>query len=208
MTGTVITIAACIVTAYSPNDATQGTGSQTSTGTSAFLPGCAVDPEVIPYGSRLSVDGGKTWVTADDTGGAIRGNRIDLRLRSREECIAWGRQTLPVIVRTYSREQAEPVSRGEARDAERKQAATVGTRMASLEATANHPSREPAQAADKVDAQRVQRPQDTRTPNVDTRPTIPAHHEGTGTLDWYYGAGLGVIGAAIAGGYLRERKVA
>jgi 3D (Asp-Asp-Asp) domain-containing protein len=62
------------VTFYSP-----GSRSRTATGRSARLPGVAVDPRVIPLGSKVSVPGFGVRV-ADDTGGAIKGRRIDVRL--------------------------------------------------------------------------------------------------------------------------------
>ncbi len=62
------------VTFYSP-----GSRSRTATGRSARLPGLAVDPRVIPLGSKVSVPGFGVRV-ADDTGGAIKGRRIDVRL--------------------------------------------------------------------------------------------------------------------------------
>lgn len=99
MVGQVITIAACLVTAYSPGDVEQGTGWLTSTGTSAALPGCSVDTEIIPYGSRVSVDGGKTWFVADDCGGGVKGHHVNLRFLDKRDAVSWGRQTLPVMVR-------------------------------------------------------------------------------------------------------------
>ncbi len=38
----------------------------------------AVDPTVIPYGSFVWIDAMKRWFRADDTGGAIKGNHIDV----------------------------------------------------------------------------------------------------------------------------------
>lgn len=51
----------------------------------------AVDPRVIPLGSLVYVDGyGKA--IASDTGGAIKGNIIDVFLNSKSECSSWGRK--------------------------------------------------------------------------------------------------------------------
>lgn len=56
----------------------------------------AVDPSVIPLGSTVYVPGYGTAM-AWDTGGAIRGNIIDLNM-STAEAIQWGRQTVTVTV--------------------------------------------------------------------------------------------------------------
>ena len=55
----------------------------------------AVDPSVIPLGATLSIDG-VGLRTAADTGGAIRGRRIDVWRSSSAECAQFGRQTLDV----------------------------------------------------------------------------------------------------------------
>ncbi|SMP56142.1 3D domain-containing protein [Anoxynatronum buryatiense] len=63
----------------------------------------AVDPRVIPLGSTLYVESlgrsssyGVSY--AEDTGGAIRGNRIDLYYESRSEALRFGRQSVRVYV--------------------------------------------------------------------------------------------------------------
>ena len=56
----------------------------------------AVDPSVIPLGSKVVI-GGNTYI-AEDTGGAIKGNRIDIFFDSHEEALFWGRQTIEVTV--------------------------------------------------------------------------------------------------------------
>lgn len=54
----------------------------------------AVDTSVIPLGTKVYFNN-HTYV-AEDTGGAIKGNRIDLFFNSHQAALAWGRQTLPV----------------------------------------------------------------------------------------------------------------
>ena len=54
----------------------------------------AVDPSVIPLGTKVYFNN-HTYV-AEDTGGAIKGNRIDLFFNSHQAALAWGRKTLPV----------------------------------------------------------------------------------------------------------------
>ncbi|WP_346354922.1 3D domain-containing protein [Azotosporobacter soli] len=57
----------------------------------------AVDPNVIPLGTRLYIPG-YGYAIADDTGGAIRGNKIDLAFDSHEEAIQFGRQRITVNI--------------------------------------------------------------------------------------------------------------
>lgn len=56
----------------------------------------AVDPNVIPYGSEVIIDG-KIY-KAQDCGGAIKGNRIDLFFESHQDCLNFGRQTKGVEI--------------------------------------------------------------------------------------------------------------
>lgn len=51
----------------------------------------AVDPTVIPLGSKVYIPE-YGYAIASDTGGAIKGHKIDLFLNSEEECVNWGRQ--------------------------------------------------------------------------------------------------------------------
>lgn len=48
----------------------------------------AVDPKVIPLGSKVQIDG-KTYV-AEDVGGAIKGKSIDLYFNSHNDANIWG----------------------------------------------------------------------------------------------------------------------
>lgn len=51
----------------------------------------AVDPRVIPYGSKVFIEGYGTYV-AEDCGGLIKGNIIDIFLSSEAECQRFGRR--------------------------------------------------------------------------------------------------------------------
>jgi len=66
------------------------TGNQTKTGTwPKEGRTVAVDPKVIPLGSRLIIDGVGGYI-AEDTGKAIVGNKIDIYKSNRNECINLG----------------------------------------------------------------------------------------------------------------------
>lgn len=73
------------------------TGNRTYTGTWPSRGTIAVDPAVIPLGTQLWVEGYGIGIAAD-TGGAIRGNKIDLFMETRSECIEWGRRTVLVRI--------------------------------------------------------------------------------------------------------------
>ena len=73
------------------------TGNRTYTGTWPSRGTVAVDPAVIPLGTRLWIEGYGEGV-AEDTGGVIRGHKIDLYMESEDECWAWGRRQVEVRV--------------------------------------------------------------------------------------------------------------
>lgn len=75
----------------------------TASGTKARPGVVAVDPRVIPLGTKLyieSLDGTKDYgfAVAEDTGGAIKGNKIDLYFNTYNECINFGRRNVKVYV--------------------------------------------------------------------------------------------------------------
>ncbi|MGN4517958.1 cell wall-binding protein EntB [Bacillus cereus group sp. MYBK77-2] len=57
----------------------------------------AVDPKVIPLGSKVWVEGYGEAI-AGDTGSAIKGNRIDVLMGSKSKAMNWGRQTVKVKI--------------------------------------------------------------------------------------------------------------
>lgn len=73
------------------------TGNPTASGVMPYRGGVAVDPEVIPLGSRLYIEG-YGYARAVDTGGLIKGNRIDLFFETAEECFQWGKRQVAVYV--------------------------------------------------------------------------------------------------------------
>ena len=82
-----------VATGYTQYD--EGCTSTTATGTAAVRGAVAVDPSVIPL--KLYIPG-YGMATAEDTGGAIDGYRIDLCYNSVNEAFAWGRQTVTVYI--------------------------------------------------------------------------------------------------------------
>lgn len=85
-------------TAYGPDCAgcsgTSATGMDLTSGPKVI----AVDPSVIPLGSKVWVEGYGEAV-AGDTGGDIKGNRIDVLMPSESEAASsWGRKTVKVKI--------------------------------------------------------------------------------------------------------------
>jgi 3D (Asp-Asp-Asp) domain-containing protein len=88
---------------------TDGAGTMTVTATAYTLPGhtatgapvgygvVAVDPSVIPLGTRMSIPGYGEGVAAD-TGGAVQGAVIDLWFPTSAQAAAWGRQTVTITL--------------------------------------------------------------------------------------------------------------
>ena len=72
-------------------------GGMTSRGVQTRVGVIAVDPNVIPYGSKIYVPG-YGWGTALDTGGAIKGNVIDIWMPTYNQCIQWGVRDLTIKV--------------------------------------------------------------------------------------------------------------
>lgn len=86
------------ITAYCPcvkccnkNDGITATGTKATQGRTI-----AVDPDVIPYGSTVYIDGNA--YIAEDCGGAIDGNRIDVFFDTHEDALIYGVQYHEVFV--------------------------------------------------------------------------------------------------------------
>jgi len=82
-----------IATAYTAG--CYGCSGITATGRPAGHGIVAVDPRVIPLGARLYIPG-YGYAIAGDTGGAIRGNRIDLGFNSLRDALLFGRREVIV----------------------------------------------------------------------------------------------------------------
>ncbi|MDN3448991.1 3D domain-containing protein [Planococcus sp. APC 3906] len=107
------------VQASAPAPATQQAGKEmtvSATAYTAYCAGCsgttatgqdlrsnpnqkviAVDPTVIPLGSKVWVEGYGTAI-AGDTGGAIKGNKIDVFIPSQSAALEWGRKNITIKV--------------------------------------------------------------------------------------------------------------
>lgn len=57
----------------------------------------AVDPRVIPIGTKLYIEG-YGYAVAEDTGGGINGNAIDVFFETDGECIKWGVKKVNVYI--------------------------------------------------------------------------------------------------------------
>lgn len=92
-------------TAYDKSLTENGGHSKTAMGLTPGFGIVAVDPKVIPLGTKLyieSPDGGKSWsygyCIAGDTGGAIKGNKVDLCFETNKECVRFGRRSAVVYI--------------------------------------------------------------------------------------------------------------
>lgn len=91
-----------VATAYAPgpHDNAQW-GNKTHLGTQVRPGVIAVDPRVIPLGSRVFIqysDGHGEYAVAEDTGGAIKGNRIDIAKWTVKEAKDFGVQNVKVRI--------------------------------------------------------------------------------------------------------------
>ncbi len=98
-----------LVTAYSPDARSCGTSADgiTASGYSVWTNGfksVAADPRILPLGSLVSVPGydDGNVVPVLDTGGKIKGNRLDLLYPTHEVAKQWGAQRLKVVIWEYA----------------------------------------------------------------------------------------------------------
>ena len=89
--GVTVTHYDCCVQCCGKDDGITASGRKATPGVTV-----AVDPNVIPLGSDVLVDYGDGeihYFRADDTGGAVKGNHIDLCVATHEEALQLGRRT-------------------------------------------------------------------------------------------------------------------
>ena len=85
----------CEATGYAPGE--PGVNHRCATGAFATHGVIAVDPRIIPLGTHVYVPG-YGYAVAADTGGAIKGNRIDLCYDTYDEAVQWGRRDVTVLI--------------------------------------------------------------------------------------------------------------
>lgn len=89
-------------TAYAPGPHDNGKwGNLTHIGTQVRPGIIAVDPKIIPLRTRVYIefaDGSGAYAVAEDTGGAIKGNRIDIAKQTVQEAYKFGIQQVKVYI--------------------------------------------------------------------------------------------------------------
>ncbi|HWI54253.1 MAG TPA: 3D domain-containing protein, partial [Desulfobacteria bacterium] len=73
------------------------TGHRTASGVYPYRGAVAVDPRVIPLGTRLYIEG-YGYAKALDVGSSIKGNRIDLFFDTTQQANRWGRRSVKVYI--------------------------------------------------------------------------------------------------------------
>lgn len=70
----------------------------TSTGTKPKWGTIAVDPSIIPYGTKVYIPQFDKTFIAEDCGSAIKGNKIDIYMNDEESVKNWGRKTIDICI--------------------------------------------------------------------------------------------------------------
>ena len=73
-------------------------GGYTAMGTKAKYGTLAVDPNVIPYGTKVYIKELNKVFTAEDCGGGIKGNKVDIYMNSSSDCSNWGARTITLEI--------------------------------------------------------------------------------------------------------------
>ena len=88
-----------VATAYTKTD--EGCDDYTATGSLVHVGVVAVDPSVVPYGTRMFImtnDGQYIYgiATAEDCGSGVDGKRVDLYMDTYNECVQFGRRSCTI----------------------------------------------------------------------------------------------------------------
>ncbi|MBA7585584.1 hypothetical protein ES708_27568 [subsurface metagenome] len=94
-----------IASGYSANDPAQGTNNITATGKEIKKGMVAVDPKAILLGTKIEIKDMGIFI-AEDTGGKIKGNRIDIYFDTKKEAKEFGRKGIWVKIIDNSYELA------------------------------------------------------------------------------------------------------
>lgn len=70
----------------------------TATGTRPRWGTIAVDPRIIPYGTKIYIPKFNMTFVAEDCGGGIKGNRIDIFMNSSSACYNWGVRSIEIYI--------------------------------------------------------------------------------------------------------------
>lgn len=99
-------------TAYAPGPQDNDQwGNKTRLGTQIRPGVIAVDPRIIPLGSKVYIkypDGHGEYAVAEDTGGAIKGNRIDIAMQNRDQAKNFGIRHVKLYIVSTPQEAAIP----------------------------------------------------------------------------------------------------
>lgn len=93
----VVTVRSTAYTAHCSEGCTGTTATGVNLDANPNIKLIAVDPNVIPLGKRVYVEGYGYAITGD-TGGAIHGNRIDIYMAKEQDALNWGVQTVNVTI--------------------------------------------------------------------------------------------------------------
>ena len=58
----------------------------------------AIDPKIIPYGTKVYIPQFNKVFIAEDCGSAIKGNRIDIYMDTYDECMNWGYRNIDIYI--------------------------------------------------------------------------------------------------------------
>ena len=70
----------------------------TATGTVPRWGTIAVDPTIIPYGTKVYIPQFNEYFIAEDCGGGIKGNKIDIFMNSESQCDNWGKRNIDIYI--------------------------------------------------------------------------------------------------------------